>query len=277
MESRNSFDQLKDQRVNNLVLNSSYQSYTSNHIQKQLQNLDQLNRRSQSRTGGLFGSTDQINFDQNSLLVVALSTIIMLAKKETVSEKNYMYTKLLLESVLDENGNYLGNKIVIACLNVFIMITGLQLSNVPALLAHMKYMYIKNKVIADDETDNTEVFDLKSSKTNEKLVDPEELEKSLLDTTDEFLHHEPLTNSTPKSHRVRLVSPSEEAIEPQYFEPGVNEPTDSRPDASEFNEPADNQIPTNAPEPATNVSEPATNLPSNIPEPSDKDVKPTKE
>lgn len=117
MEYSNLFDELKDRRVNNLVLNSSYQSYTSNHIQKQLQNLDQLNRRSQSRTGGLFGSTDHLSFDQNSLLVVALSTIIMLAKKETVSEKNYMYTKLLLESILDENGNYVSNEISSTWLN----------------------------------------------------------------------------------------------------------------------------------------------------------------
>lgn len=267
MEYSNSYDEIKDRRVNNLVLNSSYQSYTSNHIQKQLQNLDQLNRRSQSRTGGLFGSTDQINFDQNSLLVVALSTIIMLAKKETVSEKNYMYTKLLLESILDENGNYLSKKIVITWFNVFIMIKGLQLSNVPALLAHMKYMYIKNKVIADDGTDNTEVVDIKSSKTNEELVDPEELEKSLLETTDEFLHHEPLTNSTPKSHRVRLLSPSDEEIQPQYFDSSVNEPTgnNSKPDDNESDESAD-QL-------ANNVSEPATN----VPESSDKDAEPSNE
>ncbi|CAO1352550.1 unnamed protein product [Diamesa hyperborea] len=248
MEYSNSYDEIKDRRVNNLVLNSSYQSYTSNHIQKQLQNLDQLNRRSQSRTGGLFGSTDQINFDQNSLLVVALSTIIMLAKKETVSEKNYMYTKLLLESILDENG--------------------LQLSNVPALLAHMKYMYIKNQVIADDCTDQTEVVDIKPSKTNEELVDPEELEKSLLETTDEFLHHEPLTNSTPKSHRVRLLSPRDEVI--QFYESGVNEVADNS-SRLDGNESRDNQL-------AANVHEPSDNAPElaiDVPESFDKDAEPS--
>lgn len=99
------YDQLKNRRVNDLVLNSSYQSYASNHVQKQLQNLDHFNRRSQSRTGGIFGSDDHINFDQSTMLVVALSTIVMLARKETVAERNYLYTKILLESILDENGN----------------------------------------------------------------------------------------------------------------------------------------------------------------------------
>ncbi|CAO1350804.1 unnamed protein product [Diamesa tonsa] len=209
MEYSNSYDEIKDRRVNNLVLNSSYQSYTSNHVQKQLQNLDQLNRRSQSRTGGLFGSTDQINFDQNSLLVVALT--------------------------------------------------------------HMKYMYIKNQVIADDGTEQTEVVDIKPSKTNEELVDPEELEKSLLETTDEFLHHEPLTNSTPKSHRVRLLSPRDEMIQPQFYESGVNEVADnnSRVDGNESN---DNQL-ANVPESSDNAPE----LTIDVPESSDNDAEPSKE
>lgn len=98
------YDYLKEKRANDLVLNSSYQSNNSNYFLKQLDKLDRLNKRSQSRTGGLFGSKDHVSFDQNALLVVALTTIVLLAKKEPVPEVNYMYTKIFLENVVDENG-----------------------------------------------------------------------------------------------------------------------------------------------------------------------------
>lgn len=148
------------------------------------------------------------------------------------------------------------------------------MSNVPALLSHMKYVYIKNKVIADDGTDDIEIVDITSSNTNEEMVDPEELEKSLLETTDEFLHHEPLTNSTPKTHRVRLSSPSKEAIQPQYFELFGNEPIDGnlKPDANKSNEPADNQLTTNVSKQTNNVLESDTR----VPEPFDNDAEHTK-
>ena len=141
---------------------------------------------------------------------------------------------------------------------------GLQLANVPSLLAHMKYVYIKNKVIADDGSDKIEIIDIKSSKTNEELVDPVELEKSLLETTDEFLHHAPLTNSTPKTHRIRIMSPSEEEVDVQSFEPdtSVTDPTDnkSEPDDKKSDESTD-------PKPSDNEQpKPSDNDPENEPE-----------
>lgn len=84
---------------NEFTKNSPNFNASSSKLSKTLAKLEEANKAAQL----------QEKIDENQILLVALSTVVMMAKRKQLSKEHYQWTRSYLQHVIDENGRSLPN------------------------------------------------------------------------------------------------------------------------------------------------------------------------